>query len=82
SAMIVKTDDGLVWAGHDKGVSAFDSSFNEEIRLEAPEIPAGRVNTLYTDEKGLWAGSQEGAAHLSRKNGKWEVSSTRKADSG
>lgn len=73
SAQIAKTDDGIIWLGHDAGLSAFNSAFEEVQRFEAPDIPKGRVNTIYTDGESVWAGSQEGAAHLSKVDGKWEV---------
>ena len=73
SAMITKTEDGLVWVGHEDGLSAFDRGYNEVYRICSPEIPEGRVNTLLADDDGLWAGSQNGAAHLSSKDGAWVV---------
>ncbi len=71
SAMITRTEDGLVWAGHEDGLSAFDNEFHEVYRISYPEIPKGRVNTLLAGDDGLWAGTQNGAAHLSIKDEKW-----------
>ncbi len=73
SARIVRTEDGSYMVGHDKGLSVFDDNYNEIKRFSSPEIPAGRVNDIYEDKEGVWAGSQEGAAHLSKKDGSWEV---------
>ncbi len=73
SAQIKETPDGLIWAGHDEGLSAFDGSFKEVLRFEAPDIPEGRVNAIYVDDDGLWAGTQNGAAHLSSENGRWKT---------
>ena len=73
SAMIKRTGDGLIWAGHEDGLSAFDTDGNEILRFDAPMIPGGRVNAILAEEDGLWAGSQEGAAHLVREEGEWRV---------
>ena len=73
AAMIRKTEDGLVWAGHDAGISAFDAEGNEVRRITAPEIPGGRVNAILVTEGGLWLGTQEGAAFLAPEGGEWEV---------
>ena len=82
SAMITKTEDGLVWVGHEDGLSAFDEDLNEIYRFEAPDIPGGRVNTLLTDGEGLWAGSQEGAFRLANTGGEWKVEEILTTDSG
>ena len=82
SAMITKTEDGLVWAGHEDGLSAFDADLNEIYRFEAPDIPGGRVNALLADSDGLWAGSQEGAFRLANTGGEWKVEEILTTDSG
>ena len=82
SAMITRTEDGLVWAGHEDGLSAFDNEFHEVYRISYPEIPRGRVNTLLAGDDGLWAGTQNGAAHLSIKDGKWAVDEILTKESG
>ncbi|MBR4718767.1 MAG: hypothetical protein IKP31_00835 [Lachnospiraceae bacterium] len=82
SAMITKTDDGLVWVGHEDGLSAFDDVFDEVYRITSPEIPKGRVNTLLADDGGLWVGTQNGAAHLSVKDGSWAVDEILTKESG
>ena len=82
SAMITKTEDGLIWAGHEDGLSAFDSGYREVYRICSPEIPKGRVNTLLSEEDGLWAGTQGGAAHLCLKGGSWEVDEILTKESG
>ncbi|SEA79236.1 hypothetical protein SAMN05216349_12913 [Oribacterium sp. KHPX15] len=82
SAMITKTEDGLIWVGHEDGLSAFDMEYNEVYRFSSPEIPQGRVNTLLADEDGLWAGSQNGAAHLSLREGSWVVDEILTTESG
>ena len=73
SAMITRTEDGLIWVGHEDGLSAFDADLNEKYRFTAPDIPEGRVNALFADGDGLWAGSQKGAAFLTVDNGEWKV---------
>ena len=82
SAMITRTEDGLIWVGHEDGLSAFDDAFQEVCRISAPEIPKGRVNTLLADAGGLWAGTQNGAAHLAVKDGSWAVDEILTTDSG
>ena len=82
SAMITKTDDGLVWAGHEDGLSAFDKEYHEVYRMSFPEIPKGRVNALLADNGGLWAGTQNGAAHLSNRTGSWAVDEILTKESG
>lgn len=82
SAMITSTEDGLIWAGHEDGLSAFDRELNEVYRITSPEIPMGRVNTLLAEKDGLWAGTQNGAAHLSIKNGTWVVNEILTKESG
>ncbi len=82
SAMITRTGDGLVWAGHEDGLSAFDKEYQEVYRISSPEIPKGRVNTLLAGEDGLWAGTQNGAAHLSLKDGSWTVDEILTKESG
>ena len=71
--MITQTKDGLIWAGHEDGLSAFDGDFNERYRFSASDIPGGRVNALLADRDGLWIGSQEGAAFLMPEDGEWRV---------
>ena len=73
AAMIAKTQDGLVWAGHDAGLSAFDAEGEEVIRITAPEIPGGRVNAILVLEEGFWIGTQEGAAFLAKEKDEWSV---------
>ena len=82
SAMITRSYDGLVWVGHEDGLSAFDSSFKEVMRITAPAIPEGRVNTLLAADDGLWAGSQNGAAHLCIKDDAWTVDEILTKDTG
>lgn len=82
SAMITRTDDGLVWVGHEDGLSAFDQEYNEVYRIGFPEIPKGRVNTLLAEGESLWAGTQNGAAHLSNKDGSWAVDEILTRESG
>lgn len=82
SAMILKTEDGLVWAGHEEGLSAFDDQLQEVYRIGFPDIPKGRVNTLLALDGGLWAGTQNGAAHLSLKDGLWAVDEILTKESG
>ena len=82
SAQIVETEDGLIWAGHEDGLSAFDKTYREVIRFTTPDIPGGRVNSLWADDNGLWVGSQEGAAHISFSDGLWKVDETLTKESG
>ena len=74
AAMIVQTNDGLIWAGHDAGLSAFDKAGTEMLRFRKPEIPGGRVNTILAADEGLWIGTQEGAAFLEKDDSGWKVS--------
>ena len=70
---ICRTADGLVWAGHSSGITAFNEEGEELFSFGEPQIPGGRVNTLMAYEDGLWIGTMEGAAYLEPEQGNWKV---------
>ena len=70
---IEKSADGLIWAGHSGGVTAFSPEGAELFSISEPQIPGGRVNALLADGKGLWIGAMEGAAYLEKNGESWQV---------
>lgn len=70
---ICRTGDGLIWAGHSSGITAFSEKGEQIFSFTEPLIPGGRVNTLSADGDGLWIGTMEGAAYLEPEQGIWEV---------
>ena len=73
SAMIIKSSDGLIFAGHDKGISVFDQEGKLLYQFSSPDIPSGRANCLFQDADIIWAGCQNGAVSFVKKDGKWSV---------
>ncbi|MCR4588746.1 MAG: hypothetical protein K5682_10095 [Lachnospiraceae bacterium] len=82
AAAFAQTADKMIWAGHDKGLCAFDPDGTERFRMEAPEIPGGRVNALLVTEEGLIAGMQEGAVFLIKEGDHWTVQETYTTENG
>lgn len=70
---IAESSDGLIWCGHNDGVSAYTKNGEKKITLAAPQIPEGRVNTILAVEDGIWIGCMKGAAFLINDNGEWKV---------
>lgn len=68
-----ETSDGLIWCGHNDGVSAYTKSGEKALTFAAPQIPEGRVNAVLPVEDGLWIGCMTGAAFLTREAGQWRV---------
>lgn len=65
--------DGLVWCGHNDGVSAYTKSGEKVLTFSAPQIPEGRVNAVLPVEDGVWIGCMTGAAFLTKEGGQWQV---------
>ena len=62
-----QTPDGMMWIGHEDGVTGFaivDGKEKNRIDFSYPDIPKGRVNTIEWDGKKLWIGTYDGAACL------------------
>lgn len=71
SAAIVKTSDGGIWVGHEKGLT-YLNALGKRRDYVYPNIPQGRVNTVAADKNTLWCGTYNGAARLIYENGCWE----------
>lgn len=65
--------DGLVWCGHNDGISAYTKSGEKVLTFSAPDIPRGRVNAVLPVEDGVWIGCMTGAAFLAKEGGQWQV---------
>ena len=65
--------DGLVWCGHNDGISAYTKSGEKVLTFSAPQIPRGRVNAVLPVEDGVWIGCMTGAAFLAKEGGQWQV---------
>ena len=78
---LVRTDDQTVWAGHNRGLTGFlpDGS---RVEFQTPEIPGGRVNTLWAEGDRLWGGTMQGAFVLQKKMGRWYAEEILTEDSG
>jgi ligand-binding sensor domain-containing protein len=64
SAGICRTEDGLVWVGHENGITVFRDE-KPIAALAAPHIPKGRVNTVISaSEGGVWIGAVGGGARV------------------
>ncbi|MDD2955983.1 MAG: hypothetical protein PHD67_06680 [Oscillospiraceae bacterium] len=83
AAGICQTADGLVWAGHNGGVTAYTPEGGRLFSFAAPEIPSGRVNALMAWGEGLWLGAEHGAAYLEPDGkGGWRVGRILTAEDG
>ena len=72
TASIVRDSAGGIWVGHEKGLSYFDSDFNQQL-FSYPDIPKGRVNTIAEKNGEIICGTYNGAAILSKESGAWQV---------
>ena len=70
--------DGLIWCGHNDGVSAYTKSGEKVLTFSAPQIPEGRVNAVLPVEDGVWIGCMTGAAFLTKEGGQWQVEAVRR----
>ena len=70
---IGESADGLIWCGHNDGISAYTKSGEKVLTFSAPQIPEGRVNAVLPVESGVWIGCMTGAAFLSAEDGQWAV---------
>ena len=76
SAGICQTVDGLVWVGHETGVTVFQNG-QVIASISAPRIPGGRINTVVpAPENGIWLGAPEGAARITLVGGELQVAQT------
>ncbi len=70
---ITATDDGIIWVGHNNGLSGFSKSGKIIYQFTDDQIPGGRINCLFIKDHSLWVGGQNGAAELYFKQNKWQV---------
>lgn len=74
SAGITSTPDGSLWIGHEGGLCQIDAAGNRT-DYTTPELPKGRVNTVFFDGEILWCGTYYGgAAFTQQADGSWQIS--------
>ena len=83
SAEMTKTPDGMIWIGHEDGLTGImHNSLENRIDFKYPDIPKGRVNTVEWDGEKLWIGTYNGAASLIPDENSWKVESIYNKNSG
>ncbi len=70
---IVASDDGVVWIGHNNGLSGFSKDLEELYLFDLPDGFEGRINDIFVDGERLLVGGQGGLLVLENKEGKWGI---------
>lgn len=59
AAAMIRSEEGLLWIGHEKGISIYDGK--QWRHISTPEIPKGRCNSLVIHKDQILAGLQGGS---------------------